>query len=185
MEWEQPKRIFKNFDWYYEPLLRFYRKEGHITVPQHYVDPESGCKLGAFISRARAYKKGKDQSLHLTEEQIAQLDALGMEWQISPSPKSFDEYYGELVRFRQKYGHILVPTNYIDPDTGCKLGYFIQRLRCARKGTIKGSHITQEQIDRLDALGMIWDGSAFTSQQMRAKNHYILEEQRDDVHQTP
>ena len=155
MEWEQPKRIFKNFDWYYEPLLRFYRKEGHITVPQHYVDPESGCKLGAFISRARAYKKGKDQSLHLTEEQIAQLDALGMEWQISPSPKSFDEYYGELVRFRQKYGHILVPTNYIDPDTGCKLGYFIQRMRCARKGTIKGSHITQEQIDRLDALGMI------------------------------
>lgn len=185
MEWEQPKRIFKNFDWYYEPLLRFYRKEGHITVPQHYVDPESGCKLGAFISRARAYKKGKDQSLHLTEEQIAQLDALGMEWQISPSPKSFDEYYGELVRFRQKYRHILVPTNYIDPDTGCKLGYFIQRMRCARKGTIKGSHITQEQIDRLDALGMIWDGSAFTSQQMRAKNHYILEEQRDDVHQTP
>lgn len=79
-------------------------------MPQHYVDPESGCKLGAFISRARAYKKGKDQSLHLTEEQIAQLDALGMEWQISPSPKSFDEYYGELVRFRQKYGHILVPT---------------------------------------------------------------------------
>ena len=75
-----------------------------------------------------------------------------MEWQISPSPKSFDEYYGELVRFRQKYGHILVPTNYIDPDTGCKLGYFIQRMRCARKGTIKGSHITQEQIDRLDAL---------------------------------
>lgn len=185
MEWEQPKRIFKNFDWYFEPLLRFYRREGHIRVPQHYVEPESGCKLGAFISRARAYKKGKDQSLHLTKEQIAQLDALGMEWQISPSPKSFDEYYGELVRFHQKYGHILVPANYITPDTGCRLGYFIQRMRSARKGTIKGSYITQEQIDRLDALGMIWDGSAFTSQQMRAKNHYILEEQRDDVHQTP
>ena len=113
-----------------------------------------GYPLGRKVNRLRqARKKGL-----LSQAEIDALSAAGMIWELrkrSPAT-AFDTYYAELVRYHAQYGNINVPQSYTVPDSGCKLGLFIQRMRLLRKGKTTG-RLTEEQAKRLDALGMVWD----------------------------
>ncbi|MFQ8908322.1 MAG: helicase associated domain-containing protein [Subdoligranulum sp.] len=79
------------FDTYYEELLRYYRREGHIRVPGNYIVPENGCKLGKFIQRMRAIRAGTASSGFYHPEQIAKLDAMGMVLECIKFKKNLEE----------------------------------------------------------------------------------------------
>lgn len=113
-----------------------------------------GYPLGRKVNQLRQFRKKG----WLSQTEIDALSAAGMIWELrkrSPA-MAFDTYYTELVRYRAQYGNINVPQSYIVPDSGCKLGLFIQRMRLLRKGKTTG-RLTEEQAKRLDALGMVWD----------------------------
>lgn len=150
---------YRDFDYYYQQLIKFYRREGHIKVPTRFIDPDTGCHLGNFINCVRQAKRGTGHDIVLTDRQIEMLNDLGMVWQVQASPLPFDTYYEELLRYYRREGHIRVPGNYIVPENGCKLGKFIQRMRAIRAGTASSGFITQEQIAKLDAMGMVWNAS--------------------------
>lgn len=159
MKWVKREHPYRDFDYYYQQLIKFYRREGHIKVPTRFIDPDTGCHLGNFINCVRQAKMGTGHDIVLTDRQIEMLNDLGMVWQVQASPLPFDTYYEELLRYYRREGHIRVPGNYIVPENGCKLGKFIQRMRAIRAGTASSGFITQEQIAKLDAMGMVWNAS--------------------------
>lgn len=159
MKWVKREHLYRDFDYYYQQLIKFYRREGHIKVPTRFIDPDTGCHLGNFINCVRQAKRGTGHDIVLTDRQIEMLNDLGMVWQVQASPLPFDTYYEELLRYYRREGHIRVPGNYIVPENGCKLGKFIQRMRAIRAGTASSGFITQEQIAKLDAMGMVWNAS--------------------------
>ena len=159
MKWVKREHSYRDFDYYYQQLIKFYRREGHIKVPTRFIDPDTGCHLGNFINCVRQAKRGTGHDIVLTDRQIEMLNDLGMVWQVQASPLPFDTYYEELLRYYRREGHIRVPGNYIVPENGCKLGKFIQRMRAIRAGTASSGFITQEQIAKLDAMGMVWNAS--------------------------
>ena len=159
MKWVKREHPYRDFDYYYQQLIKFYRREGHIKVPSRFIDPDTGCHLGNFINCVRQAKRGTGHDIVLTDRQIEMLNDLGMVWQVQASPLPFDTYYEELLRYYRREGHIRVPGNYIVPENGCKLGKFIQRMRAIRAGTASSGFITQEQIAKLDAMGMVWNAS--------------------------
>ena len=135
MKWVKREHPYRDFDYYYQQLIKFYRREGHIKVPTRFIDPDTGCHLGNFINCVRQAKRGTGHDIVLTDRQIEMLNDLGMVWQVQASPLPFDTYYEELLRYYRREGHIRVPGNYIVPENGCKLGKFIQRMRAIRAGT--------------------------------------------------
>lgn len=159
MKWVKREHPYRDFDYYYQQLIKFYRREGHIKVPTRFIDPDTGCHLGNFINCVRQAKRGTGHDIVLTDRQIEMLNDLGMVWQVQASPLPFDTSYEELLRYYRREGHIRVPGNYIVPENGCKLGKFIQRMRAIRAGTASSGFITQEQIAKLDAMGMVWNAS--------------------------
>ena len=159
MKWVKREHPYRDFNYYYQQLIKFYRREGHIKVPTRFIDPDTGCHLGNFINCVRQAKRGTGHDIVLTDRQIEMLNDLGMVWQVQASPLPFDTYYEELLRYYRREGHIRVPGNYIVPENGCKLGKFIQRMRAIRAGTASSGFITQEQIAKLDAMGMVWNAS--------------------------
>ena len=159
MKWVKREHPYRDFDYYYQQLIKFYRREGHIKVPTRFIDPDTGCHLGNFINCVRQAKRGTGHDIVLTDRQIEMLNDLGMVWQVQASPLPFDTYYEELLRYYRREGNIRVPGNYIVPENGCKLGKFIQRMRAIRAGTASSGFITQEQIAKLDAMGMVWNAS--------------------------
>ena len=159
LKWVKREHPYRDFDYYYQQLIKFYRREGHIKVPTRFIDPDTGCHLGNFINCVRQAKRGTGHDIVLTDRQIEMLNDLGMVWQVQASPLPFDTYYEELLRYYRREGHIRVPGNYIVPENGCKLGKFIQRMRAIRAGTASSGFITQEQIAKLDAMGMVWNAS--------------------------
>lgn len=159
MKWVKREHPYRDFAYYYQQLIKFYRREGHIKVPTRFIDPDTGCHLGNFINCVRQAKRGTGHDIVLTDRQIEMLNDLGMVWQVQASPLPFDTYYEELLRYYRREGHIRVPGNYIVPENGCKLGKFIQRMRAIRAGTASSGFITQEQIAKLDAMGMVWNAS--------------------------
>ena len=97
----------------------------------------------------------------MTEERIAALDKIGMIWNVPDY--IWEENYAAAVRYHWEHGDLNVPAKYVDAE-GIKLGQWIQGLRSNRNGTAKTvKPLTDEQIARLDAIGMIW-GSKYDKQ---------------------
>ncbi len=124
------------------------REHGDLEVPVRYVSPD-GYKLGAFINRMRRWYANGEKQAVLTPERVAELEALGMRW--SAVNLKWERNYLQAAEYYREHGDLLVPQGYKTAD-GYALGEWIRRLRKSyRAGTL-----TQEQIERLEAIGMFW-----------------------------
>ena len=73
--------------------------------------------------------------------------------------ESAEEYkFRQVEKFYRKNGHIFVSKDYVDED-GCKIGYFLLGKRRGYWGE-GGNIISEEDIERLDAMNMAWEGCA-------------------------
>ena len=68
---------------------------------------------------------------------------------------SWDDYYDLAVEYYKEHGNLLVPNNY--SKNGMNLGYWIGDQRKTAKGIGHRRDLTEEQIKKLDAIGMVWD----------------------------
>ena len=129
----------------------YYDCFGDLNVPFRYV-AESGFPLGIWIARMRAVYADRRTGV-LNGERIRKLEEIGMTWAAVSS--QWEQNYREAADYFREHGDLLVPGTYVTPS-GLKLGNWIAHLRMAKKG--KGSQrITQDQIVRLEMIGMVWD----------------------------
>lgn len=152
MRWESKSDI--TWEKYYESARNYYFKNGDLKVPALFTD-EKGIDLGRWIAQIRLYRKSGIKSRMLSSERIESLDKIGMIWDVLDY--LWEENYASALRYHREYGNLDVPYNYIDSE-GVRLGQWLIYLRTVRKEISKNSYrkLTDEQIARLDALGMIW-----------------------------
>ncbi len=68
---------------------------------------------------------------------------------------SWDMYYSHAKAYYEENGNLEIPARYVTAD-GYALGRWLFNQKGIRNGTIAGN-LTEEQIKKLDKLGMIWD----------------------------
>ncbi|MCR5825931.1 MAG: Helicase associated domain protein, partial [Oscillospiraceae bacterium] len=130
----------------YEEAKRYHAAHGDLDVPKTYAAP-SGYALGNWLARRR----DKGRYGH-TPEQRAQLDALGFVWD---KPDPWETRYALAKAYYEAHGNLNCPAQY--QAGGVWLYKWLNEQRQIYLGKRRGKALTEEQIRRLDALGMVWD----------------------------
>ena len=146
----------------YKLAEKYYEYHGNLLVPGLFKtndgihhDDNGKYPLGSWISRQRVAKKGvKNSTSKINDEQIAMLDQIGMVWEVLE--KNLTDMFAILIKYYNHYGNINVPSKFVTNDginfdnNGKKLGSWLADIR---RGKTK---ITQEQIDLLNKMGIVW-----------------------------
>lgn len=90
------------------------------------------------------------------KQQIARLDSIGMVWG-NRNDRQWNQGYQEAKRYFEAHGDLRAPVNYVSPE-GYALGKWVKRQRYTRQNPEKScGALTEERMERLDAIGMIWN----------------------------
>jgi len=137
----------------YQLARSYYEEHGDLLPPQNY-KTAGGYSLGTWLATQRNIRHGTARG-HLSETQVARLDAIGMRWE-TKLDLLWDRNLGHLMRYYEEKGDIDVPDKYVD-DTGFALGRWISKLRVCYRSHVRNGILTPERIGFLDDLGMIWN----------------------------
>lgn len=86
---------------------------------------------------------------------------------------TWDMYYASATQYYKENGNLEVPARYITEE-GYALGSWLNNQKAIRKGTIVGK-LTEDQIQKLDSIGMIWDSlDYFWEQNFKLAKEYYL-----------
>ena len=122
-----------------------YRTEhGDLLVPVRYRD-KNDFALGEWI----VYNRQRYLGGNLPQNRIERLEAIGMVW--STSNDLWEQNYAAATQYYLEHGDLEVPIKYETPS-GFGLGVWLGAQRAAHKA----GELPQEQLERLDALGMDW-----------------------------
>lgn len=150
MRWESATDL--SWERYYAAAKQYHDEHGDLRVPWRYVT-EDGIQLANWIANMRMNRRNGIRNAYLTDERIKALDDLGMQWDVLDY--LFERNYAAAAEYHRTHGNLDVPAAYVDPN-GVKLGAWLRRLCRIRSGKSPRGRLTEEQIARLDALGMIW-----------------------------
>lgn len=149
MVWSQPDYLWERN---YDAAKAYYQAHGDLDVPPGHV--ENGVKLYNWLADLRKmYGGGAVRRGVLTQEQIAQMDALGMRWE-SKKDLAFEKGYAYAKAYAAEHGAADAPFGYVTPD-GFKLGVFLSKCR---EKYAKGK-LTAEEQARLEEIHMVWSKS--------------------------
>ncbi len=132
----------------YAAAKLYFEQYGNLDVSVEYVN-ENGVKLGVWLNNLRNAYKGKSGGYRLTQEQIDALTNIGMTWTCK-FERAWECGYAQAEQYFAEYGDLNVPATYATKD-GYMLGRWLDRQR-ERK-----DKLSQDRVERLNALGMVWD----------------------------
>ena len=75
---------------------------------------------------------------------------------------TWDHYFAAASTYYAEHGNLKVPLRYKTPG-GLSLGDWVQTQRQIRKGKRTFGTLTQQQIERLDSIGMVWETRSETA----------------------
>lgn len=143
----------------YDLAKKYYEENGSLLSI-------TDANLRNWIQVQRQAYKGKGTYTKLSKQQIEKLESIGMVWDVKG--KGFSEMYELAKKYYEEHGDLLLPDKYeID---GKKVSSWISDKRKAyKKGTL-----TEEQIEQLEAIGMVWDAKqhGWDTMYAQAKAYY-------------
>mmetsp|Transcript_12937 Transcript_12937/g.19085 ORF Transcript_12937/g.19085 Transcript_12937/m.19085 type:complete len:432 (-) Transcript_12937:412-1707(-) len=102
---------------------------------------------------------GSYESTPITPERAQRLEDIGFVWETGdPRSVPWDVQFKELLAYKEKNGHVLVPVRY---EAKTKLGIWVTTQRRERKRFLAGQKskiLTAERIRQLDEIGFVWKG---------------------------
>ncbi|MCC8101386.1 MAG: Helicase associated domain protein, partial [Clostridiales bacterium] len=145
---------------------------GNLDIRWDYVTGD-GIPLGKWLCNIRTYEKAGVRQKYLTPERIKMLDDLGMIW--GKHDYLWERNYAAACAYYREHGNLEVPRSYVNAD-GIKLGnwiYLMRKYRASstgdenidgnrqekgnqRKRQMPGVLLTEEQVQKLDEIGMSW-----------------------------
>ena len=161
MVWDN--RLELQFQRNYTYAKAYFDLYGDLMVPAAY-KAEDGFRLGAWISKLRHQFANGEKAGVLSRDRIEQLNGIGMCWDALSF--KWEKNYSEALAYYRKHGDLNVPAAY-RTEKGFALGNWLNNLRSARLGKNRQTPPTQDQIARLDAIGMRW-GDRFEEQWIRS-----------------
>ena len=143
-------------------------KEGTLELPRSYTI-HSGVPVGKWLELQRQVQAGQRPG-RLTEEQAAKLEKLGIRWN-HRLEAAWEKGFASAQKYRTEHGDLLVPVRYRDKNDFA-LGEWIVYNR----QRYLGGNLTQNRIERLEAIGMVWSTSNdLWEQNYAAATQYYLE----------
>ena len=143
-------------------------KEGTLELPQSYTI-HSGVPVGKWLELQRQVQAGQRPG-RLTAEQAAKLEKLGIRWN-HRLEAAWEKGFASAQKYRTEHGDLLVPVRYRDKNDFA-LGEWIVYNR----QRYLGGNLTQNRIERLEAIGMVWSTSNdLWEQNYAAATQYYLE----------
>ena len=143
-------------------------KEGTLELPRSYTI-HSGVPVGKWLELQRQVQAGQRPG-RLTAEQAAKLEKLGIRWN-HRLEAAWEKGFASAQKYRTKHGDLLVPVRYRDKNDFA-LGEWIVYNR----QRYLGGNLTQNRIERLEAIGMVWSTSNdLWEQNYAAATQYYLE----------
>lgn len=165
MVWKLEYR--RGWDEWLRVLDRYAALHGDIDVP-HEARFE-GYGLGDWLVKQRLrYAAGE-----LNEREIADLEARGVRWSLRARPRSWDAWFADAEAYYRQHGDLMVPLDARTP-AGDKLGFWIYRQRDIYMGRKKGLRLTGEQVEKLTAIGMVWDPLALRADAWERMYAWVL-----------
>ncbi len=149
-----------SWDYMYEQAVQYYKENGNLNIPKKYKTSE-GYSLGAWILTQRKVRAGEKVG-NLNDVRIAKLDKIGMCWE-NAIDLAWKKYYSAAKCYFEKNGNLNVPARYIDRE-GVSLGPWISSIRTRKKAGANTGFLSQDRVDSLNELGMIWDQADFVWQ---------------------
>ena len=143
-------------------------KEGTLELPRSYTI-HSGVPVGKWLELQRQVQAGQRPG-SLTAEQAAKLEKLGIRWN-HRLEAAWEKGFASAQKYRTEHGDLLVPVRYRDKNDFA-LGEWIVYNR----QRYLGGNLTQNRIERLEAIGMVWSTSNdLWEQNYAAATQYYLE----------
>lgn len=143
-------------------------KEGTLELPRSYTI-HSGVPVGKWLELQRQVQAGQRPG-RLTAEQTAKLEKLGIRWN-HRLEAAWEKGFASAQKYRTEHGDLLVPVRYRDKNDFA-LGEWIVYNR----QRYLGGNLTQNRIERLEAIGMVWSTSNdLWEQNYAAATQYYLE----------
>ena len=142
-------------------------KEGTLELPRSYTI-HSGVPVGKWLELQRQVQAGQRPG-RLTAEQAAKLEKLGIRWN-HRLEAAWEKGFASAQKYRTEHGDLLVPVRYRDKNDFA-LGEWIVYNR----QRYLGGNLTQNRIERLEAIGMVWSTSNDLWEQNYAATQYYLE----------
>lgn len=175
MRWENALEL----EWMkaYNHAKMYFETYGDLDVKRHYVC-DDGFRLGNWITNMR---NTYNNSSGVTPERVEMLDKIGMMW--SKNNALWERNFAEAERYYRKNGHLHVPVAYVT-ENGVKLGTWVNKLKKQITGDPKyGAKLTEEQVERLNSIGMDWDDkyTAQWKQAYKAACEYYKEHGNTDI----
>lgn len=141
--WERNYRIAESY----------YRKHGNLHVQSDYRD-DSGVDLYDWLQRLRHVYERPDRG-YLSDEKIAALNRIGMEWCSLHDSRWFD-YYSVLKAYYDTHGDLDIPRGYKFSDGLSVKSWLNRQVKCYMKGKMP-----KERIDLLNRLHIKWSETSF------------------------
>jgi Uncharacterized protein conserved in bacteria len=129
----------------YKTAKKYFDENKNLLIPCYY-KTEEGINLGKWISKQRINYKNKKLDIR----HIQLLTSIGMIW--SPNDHKRSNYYEEIKKYYNKYGHIKITWRYKTKE-GCTLGEWLNS--CRKK--YKENKLEKEIVDYLNYFGMQWN----------------------------
>lgn len=143
-----------------QQLVDYKAQHGNLLIPIRYKHNPS---LGKFVHNTREQYKlfhkktpaGYKKKCSLTPERIRQLDDVGFAWTTERTKQQTKEWqarFQQLKRFKEEYGHCLVPHGYVrDPS----FAEWIHRQRTSYNSKTTGPNnpMLEDRFQQLKALG--------------------------------
>lgn len=125
--------------------------------------------MGKWLELQRQVQAGQRPG-RLTAEQAAKLEKLGIRWN-HRLEAAWEKGFASAQKYRTEHGDLLVPVRYRDKNDFA-LGEWIVYNR----QRYLGGNLTQNRIERLEAIGMVWSTSNdLWEQNYAAATQYYLE----------
>ena len=139
---------------YFGLATQYYRENGNLLIPRQYTT-NSGINLGGWLGiQRRQYNLGR-----LSQNRIELLEKIGIVWAVYDI--QWYEKYDLAIEYYNKNGNLLVPLRY-KTENNAKLGSWLSQQR----RSYKSGKLSEEKIELLEKIGMIWDGPTETWERM-------------------
>ena len=128
-----------NWEEAFAKLKQFHSREGHYRIPAHH--QEDDFRLQHWVGTQRENKAS------LSPERLKMLEEIGFE--LDPNAAFWEEGFTKLEQFHAKERHCRVPKRH--QEGGYNLGTWVNSQRR------KKASLSPERLERLDAIGFVWD----------------------------
>jgi len=192
-----PPKCLRNsekWDEHFLNLLKFKKKNGHCLVPKNYPDNR---KLSNWVFSQRRYYTDREKGIKnsLTDEHEKKLNDIGFAFKaagnkdyqklvqskgIERFKSTWEKHFKDLKEYKGIHGNCLVPK--VFPEHPALAGWvYVIRSMYKKRSQGVATNLTDDQVERMNSLGFIWDAKKCVEWKNREKERISWEDRYNEL----